>query len=253
MTLPNEEVMEMLSERFVIGSRNIEKEGHVGLSHGYACDQTAVGTTNGAGGRNVQLLVLSADETVVHALPGFWHAADLLPELRLGIELHRLHVDDTLSATAKRTMFERLHQGHLRRHGAEATRRGDWQTFDRAYELDRADKEARDTVVLDPAGPRKLKSLPELVHERLLARPFKKLADFGMDAFVDYGRPYYDNNMGLDDGRNFPRAAQVNQKRERAREKAEREAAKLAEKAAKAAKAKGEPVQAAKTGWLPGL
>lgn len=253
MTLPNEEVMEMLAERFVVGARNIEREGHVGLSHGYACDQTAVGTTNGAGGRNVQIVVMATDETVVHALPGFWHAADLLPELRLALELHRLHVEESLAPAAKLAMFEVLHKSHLRRHGEEATRRGDWQNFDRAYELARADKEVRDTVILDPAGPRKLKAIPELVHERLLARPFRKLADFDMDRFVDYGRPYYDNNMGLDDGRNFPRAAQTNQKREREREKAEREAAKVAEKEAKAAKGKNKDGKPTKPGWSPGL
>ena len=79
--------MALLAGSFVLGARNIEKDGHVGLSRGYRVDQTAVGTTNGAGGRNVQLLVLAADETVVHALPGFWHAEDLLPELRLGLSL----------------------------------------------------------------------------------------------------------------------------------------------------------------------
>ena len=61
MTLPNEEVMDLLAERFVLGARNIERERHVGLSHGYAATDTAVGTTNGAGGRNVQIVVLAAD------------------------------------------------------------------------------------------------------------------------------------------------------------------------------------------------
>lgn len=247
MTLPNEAVIEMLAEQFVIGARNIEREQHVGLSHGYACNQTAVGTTNGAGGRNVQILVLAADETVVHALPGFWHAQDLLPELQLALELHRLHRDEDLSRERKLAMFDALHRSHLRRHGEDAARRGDWQGFDRAYELERAEREVRDTVVLQADGPRRLKSIPELVHDRLLARPFEKLADFGLATFVDYGRPFYDNNAGLDDGRNFPRAAQVNAKREREREKAER-AAEKAERAARADKARaakkaGKPAQ----------
>lgn len=253
MTLPNEEVMEMLQDRFVLGSRNIEREGHVGLSHGYACDQTAVGTTNGAGGRNVQIVVLAPDDTVLHALPGFWHAEDLLAELRLALDVHRLYADEALQPAQRRTMFELLHRSHLRRYGEAATTRGDWQPFDRSFELARADKEVRDTVRVGADGKRQLKSIPELVHERMLARPFRKLADFGMEAFVDYGRPYYDNNMGLDDGRNFPRAAQANQKREREREKAEREAEKAAEKAAKAQKQGGGAPAAkpAKPGWQP--
>ena len=80
MTLPNEEVFELLRDHFVLGARNIEKDEHVGLSHGYKCTQSAVGTTNGAGARNVQLLMLAADGTVLHALPGYWHPDDLKRE-----------------------------------------------------------------------------------------------------------------------------------------------------------------------------
>ena len=43
--------------------------------------QCAVGTTNGAGGHNVQIFVLSPDGVVLHALPGFWHPEDLVREL----------------------------------------------------------------------------------------------------------------------------------------------------------------------------
>lgn len=240
MTLPNEEVMAMLRDKFIVGTRNIEREGHVGLSHGYAPTQTAVGTTNGAGGRNVQLLVLAADETVVHALPGFWHAEDLLPELRLALEVHRLHVDEEMAPAAKLAMYSALHRSHLRRYGAALQERSEWQGFDRSHELSRAQTEKRDTVVVDAAGAMTLKTIPQLVHDRLLARPFKHLADFDMESFVDYGRPYYDNNMGLDKGRNFPRAAKNNEARERElakeREKAAREADLLARRLAKAKK-----------------
>src|SRR5688500_13686309 len=97
--------MDLLRERFVVGARNIERDGHVGTSHGYSCDQAAVGTTNGAGGRNVQLLFLASDETVVHALPGFWHAQDLLPELRLALELHQLYRDDSIAPATRLAMF----------------------------------------------------------------------------------------------------------------------------------------------------
>ncbi len=226
MTLPNEEVMELLDERFVLGARNIERESHVGTSHGYSPSDTAVGTTNGAGGRNVQILVLAADRTVVHALPGFWHAEDLLAELRLALDLHKLWRDDEVSREQKLAMFPLLHRSHLRRHGAAAERRGGWQGFDQAHELMRAQNETRDTVIREGDAPPRLKSIPQLVHDRLLARPFKKLADFGMESFVDYGRPFYDNNAGLDEGKNFPRAEQANQKRERDQEKAARAAAK---------------------------
>ncbi|MEC7725147.1 MAG: hypothetical protein VYD05_06520, partial [Planctomycetota bacterium] len=67
MTLPNEDTLQFLEGRFVLCHRNIEKDDHVGMSHGYSPTQSAVGTTNGAGPRNVQFLVLAHDETVLHA------------------------------------------------------------------------------------------------------------------------------------------------------------------------------------------
>jgi hypothetical protein len=239
VTLPNEEVMELLRTKFLVGTRNIERDSHVGLSHGYACNQTAVGTTNGAGGRNVQMLVLSADETVVHALPGFWHAEDLLVELQLALEVHRLHVAEDLSPASKLAMFKVLHRSHLRRHGEGMASRSEWQGFDRAHEAQRAQTEARDTFIVARDGTKTLKSIPQLVHDRMVARPFQRLSEFGLASFVDYGRPFYDNNEGLDRGRAFPQAVKANQKREqeleKERERAALEAAK-AEKAAKAAK-----------------
>ena len=56
MTLPNDDIVQFLDGRFVLSHRNIEKDEHVGMSHGYKPTQSAVGTTNGAGPRNVQFL-----------------------------------------------------------------------------------------------------------------------------------------------------------------------------------------------------
>src|SRR5688572_5987278 len=110
--------MALLKDRFVVGFDNIERESHVGLSHGYRPNQTAVGTTNGAGGRNVQLVAMASDGTVLHVLPGFWHAEDLVPELRLALEMHRLYTDDTSKESGRNAMFTALHRSHLRRHVA---------------------------------------------------------------------------------------------------------------------------------------
>lgn len=230
MTLPNEEVMELLAERFVVGWRNIERDAHVGMSHGYRCDQSAVGTTNGAGGRNVQFVVLATDETVLHVLPGFWHAEDLLAELRLGLELHELHRSEAHTAAQKLQLFGSLHRSFLRRLPEPALERSRWQGFDAAEESQRGMTAPRDTFVQDeqgqpvrdPSGRAQLKPVVQVVHERLLAQPFRKLRDFDMEALVDYGRPFYDNNAGIDKGRTFPRAAAANQKREKELAKAER-------------------------------
>lgn len=222
--------MDLLQERFVLGFRNIERDKHVGLSHGYRDNQTAVGTTNGAGGRNVQLIVLASDETVLHVLPGFWHPEELAAELRLALEIHRLHLDDAISPTSKKAMFAALHRSHLRRHLDESSGRNGWQGFDQHAEYERNKTEKRDTFGLDENGQPQLKPIMQLVHERMMARPFKKFADFDIESFVDYGRAYYDNNMGIDKGKNFARAQQANEKRERENEKREREEAKVKRK-----------------------
>lgn len=230
MTLPNEEVKELLAERFVVGWRNIERESHVGMSHGYRCDQSAVGTTNGAGGRNVQFVVLATDATVLHVLPGFWHAEDLLAELRLGLELHELHRSEEHTAAQKLKLFASLHRSFLRRLPEATLERSRWQGFDEWEESLRGKTVARDTFALDeqgqpvcdPSGRPLLKPVVQVVHERLLAQPFRQFGDFDMEALVDYGRPFYDNNEGLDRGRAFPRAVAANKQRAKELAKAER-------------------------------
>jgi hypothetical protein len=215
----------MLNDRFVLGTCNIAREQHVGLSHGYRCNQTAVDTTNGAGGRNVQIVVLAPDETVLHVLPGFWHADDLLAELRLALEMHELHRRDGMSEESKLAMYRALHRSFVRRLPDETKARSEWQGFDRFEELERAQSEARDTVVCDANGqPVGIKPIYQVVHERLAARPLLHFDDFDMESFVDYGRPYYDNNMGIDKGREFASAERMNRKRERAQEKARKAA-----------------------------
>jgi hypothetical protein len=243
VTLPDDEVIDLLHDQFVVGWRNIHKEEHVGLSHGYKKTQTAVGTTNGAGGRNVQLIVMAADETVLHVLPGFWHPEDLASELRWAQGLHRLWLEPERSLDEKLRLLELMRRRHVRTFSADMIARSDWQGFDRWHELMRQQKEPRDTIARDDGGAPietrhgfELKPVCALVHERMAARPFRKLAEFDMETFVDYGRPYYDNNAGLDKGRSFPSAARSNEKREREKAEAEAEAAKAAAKANKGGK-----------------
>lgn len=229
MSLPHDDVLGLLRDRFVLANHDIERDQHVGTSHGYRCNQTAVGTTNGAGGRNLQILVLAADTTVVHALPGFWHPQELSAELRLALDLHRLHHDEGRSAAEKQAMFGALHQAAAR---AEETPRDGWQWFDSAEELHRASRQPRDTVRRDPngqplvgsAGQLQLKPIRQIVHDRLCAQPFPRLAEFDLEAFVDYGRAYYDNNAGIDEGRRFTRAERNDVRREKQRAKAEKAA-----------------------------
>lgn len=225
VSLPNQQVIDLLHDEFVVGWSNIQKESHVGLSHGYRCDQTAVGTTNGAGGRNVQLVVLDADGTVLHVLPGFWHPDDLVDELRFALDVHRLWHRDDLDRAQKERWFATLHKARVRGLSADTIARSAWQDFDERHELSRYSEKPRDSIALDDQGKPHVKPLCTLMHERMAARPFVALEDFDMESFVDYGRPYYDNNSWLDKGREFRAAVRANA----AREKAEaRRAAELA-------------------------
>ncbi len=224
VSLPNREVLELLQSSFVVGWTNIQKEMHVGMSHGYRCDQTAVGTTNGAGGRNLQLVVLAADGTVLHVLPGFWHPEDLVTELRFALDVHRLWQDPASTRAQKERMFAALHRQRVRNFSADTIARSAWQDFDENTELARYRMQPRDTVSLDADGTPKVKPLCVVVHERMAARPFAQFTAFDMESFVDYGRPFYDNNAWFDKGREFKAAEQANKKRQKEQAKAARAA-----------------------------
>lgn len=232
MTLPNDDVINYLDNRFILAHHNIKKEEHVGMSHGYKPTQSAVGTTNGAGPRNVQFLILASDETVLHALPGFWHAEDLVNELQLAFEINRLYLDEGKTDEQKGQMYAMLHKTHLRRYGRAAKRRGQWQGFDRWAEMNRVQFEDRDTFRKTATGELELKSVVDVIHDRMLDRRFKKLDEFDLEEFVDYGRAFYDNNRH-EKGKTFSDAAKATRKRE----------AEMAKERAKAAanKAKGSP------------
>ena len=233
MSLPNDEVLELLESEFVLGNRNIEKEEHVGMSHGYKKTQTAVGTTNGAGGRNVQIIVMATDSTVLHVLPGYWHADDLVAELKFALRLHELYRDERRSEAGKVAMFEAMHRSFVRRLSDATRGRSRWQHFDAHYEQRRSKGEYRDTFARDRSGEPvegrrglQMKPVCDLVHDRMIARPFVAYDEFDMEDFVDYGRPYYDNNMGHERGKSFAKAIQANKKRERKNEEEARKFAK---------------------------
>ncbi|MEZ5966308.1 MAG: hypothetical protein R3F56_20905 [Planctomycetota bacterium] len=201
MTLVDETVRQMLRDRFVVGWHNIWREDYVGQSHGYRRDQLAVGTTNGAGGRNMQIFVLAPDLTVVHALPGFWHPEDFAHELRLAEGLFSLWQDGQLSRQQKDDMFRAVQLAECRSRCEATVARSGWQHFDAHAERVRARSEPRDTLACvslpaDLGMVTLLKPLNVLAHERMAERPFLPFAEFDVEGFVDYGRPYYDNNAG---------------------------------------------------------
>jgi hypothetical protein len=69
-----------------------------------------------------------------------------------------------------------------------------------------------------------LKPLNVVARERMMAQPFRKLAAFDFESFVDYGRTLYDNNEGIDKGKPFEKAVQREVQREKDAEKARKAA-----------------------------
>jgi hypothetical protein len=228
ITFSNDLVLEQLRDKFVLGRGNIERELHVGLSHGYRRDQTAFGTTNGTGGRNVQMVFLAADGAVLHVLPGFWHPLDLLAELQLVHQLHGLYGSGDHAPAQKLAMAATMHRAFLRGLSGLAVDRSRWQDADALAEQARGRVVPRDTFVLDAkgqplrdkSGTAALKPLVQVVHERSMVRAFVPFGEYDIEAVVDYGTPQSDANAPHEKGRAFAGAVQKNQERERAAAKA---------------------------------
>ena len=154
----------------------------------------------------MQLFVLSPDLVVVHALPGFWHPEDLANELRFSKVMLRLWNDKSRSREQKDKMFAKLQLAEINNQSKLTTARSSWQSFDAQNEFNRMRTRARDTVIVTEAGKIKkspngmlaLKPLNVLAHERMSRRPFVPYKDFDIASFVDYGRKFYDNNIGID-------------------------------------------------------
>jgi hypothetical protein len=199
VSLPDPAVLPILERDFVLAWRNIKTEDYVGNSMGYKRDQSCVGTTNGAGGRNVQIFILSPDHVVLHALPGFWHPDDLAHELELAKVAWRLWRDESRSDADKRTMYSRIVLADLRFQDPGTYARSDWQSFDKSYQSGKIDRDTFErndlgNVKRTESGAPILKPLNVLAHQRMAARAFLPFDEFDVDAFVEYGQRYYDNN-----------------------------------------------------------
>lgn len=214
-----------LKANWVVAWHNIIKEKYVGESHGYTVDDTAIGTTNGAGPTNTQILMLSPDGVVLQALPGFWHAVDLAREMKFAKELWTVWKNPALTRAQKDTLFATMQIEAWKAQPAATAARSRWQGFDAKNEHKRmALGIARDTAMGAPVQKKlsekekaevatkmqgmngmdekvkqvALKPINQLVHERMSVRPFVKYEAFDIADFTDYGRRYYDNNKKVD-------------------------------------------------------
>ena len=224
MSLPHDSVYSQLQSDFVVGWKNIKNKSYVGRSHGYTPRQCSLGTTNGAGGKNLQIFVLSPDLTVLHALPGFWHPEDLARELRFARSLLRLWQDENRTRAQKNSMHRLLQLAEARYQPEATSARSGWQSFDQRNEPSRLRRGSRDTfrttkdgyLLADRKGQLLMKPTNVLVHERMARRPFVRFEDFDVAEFADYGNTFYDKNMRFEKKRKtFPRPRPKKKKRQR--------------------------------------
>ena len=174
-------------------------EPYAGNSGTHKPNGNAVDTTNGAGPHNIQMFIMNPDGTVVHCLPGFWNAQDLVTELQLGRKLNDLYNNHELTADLKAKQFARLQEEHIRFHPAEMTERSKLQGFDAKHEAMKPGSDfVKDKSML--AGEwgahcmQGLKTTDVVMHERMAKRPFMSYSSFDVAQFANYGTETYDKH-----------------------------------------------------------
>jgi hypothetical protein len=205
VTLANDQVLSALNRHFVCGFKNITGEPYAGKSGKHDPDSPAVLTTNGAGPHNVQLFFLDADGTVLHCLPGYWCPADFLAEMQFALALDKVYRNPNLSADAKK---KAAHDANLRAIATISSamhQRSRLQGFDAKAERKKANsdftyKPGDYHPALYTVGKGKLpknadlKTVDQVVHERMAKRPFVPYDQFDVEAFSDYGKMRYDRH-----------------------------------------------------------
>ncbi len=187
MSLSDKKVLDFLSKYFVCGWRNIKgKEHYAGKSHDHACNNPAVDTTNGAGSHNIQMLIVSPEQKVLHCLPGYWKPQALLHELKFSAKLLGILRKPRKHDNERNDEFLLAHLNHASSHTRDMRESSHLQGFDESKERKKGNsdfmREACDSV----------KTVDQVVHERMAERPFLSVHDFDIGTFVDIGKKFYD-------------------------------------------------------------
>jgi hypothetical protein len=205
VTLSNDILLNVLKKQFVCGFRNIKGEPYAGKSGKHDPDSPAVLTTNGAGPHNVQIFMLSSDGTVLHCLPGYWCPEDLVREMQFAGNLNRIWQNRTLSLERKQKLFQLANLQDIHLHPLAMRLRSHLQSFDAKEERQKSDSDFKYRLgdYHPPAvliGKRKiarqsdLKSVDQVVHERMAQRPFVGYDSFDVEKYSDYGKMRYDKH-----------------------------------------------------------
>jgi hypothetical protein len=190
VSLSQDPIIERLRERFVCGWRNIHGvEEYAGSSHSHPVDSSAVHTTNGAGGRNIQMILISPAGEVLHVLPGYWNPDALRHELDFALELAEIAARD-LPRDEKSDAFLLAHMNHAAKHDALLVRDSTLQAFDKHRE---SQKEGSDFRRQGGEGEA-IRTVDQVMHERMARRPLLSIEEFDLAAVVDYGTQFYDKH-----------------------------------------------------------
>ncbi|MGE4618294.1 MAG: hypothetical protein AAEJ04_00635 [Planctomycetota bacterium] len=187
MTLSEPKVIEKLKDNFVCGWRNIQGvETYAGKSHDHPVASSALHTTNGAGGRNVQLIFVAPSGNVLHCLPGYWDPDGLVHEMEFILELAKLESSD-LSMLEKRDQFQLAHLNHAANHSEQVVKDSSLQGFDKMKE----EKSGKSDFQRKTDGA-VMRTVDQVMHERMARRPLLSWSRFDIENVVDYGTRFYD-------------------------------------------------------------
>lgn len=188
MSLSDTKVLPLLERSFVCGWRNTEgRESYAGESNCHNVGNPAADVGNGAGGHNVQMVILSPRGRVLHCLPGYWRPDTLRDELLFALELADLETKP-MTEEARFAAFQRAHLEHALGHPARTREKSELPSFDQGHELQRESSE----FVRDEESRHGLKTVDQVVHEKMARRPFLTLEEFDLGCFVDFGLTEYD-------------------------------------------------------------
>ena len=190
MSLSQGPIRTRLKEKFICGWRNINGvEKFAGKSHSHPVCSTAVHTTNGAGGRNVQMIIISPDRDVLHVLPGYWNPDALRHELDFTLELAEIAAGEG-TVGEKNDAFLLAHMNHAAQHNDMMAKDSKLQAFDKQKESVTAGSDFR-----GQGGRRTVtRTVDQVMHERMARRPFLKIDEFDLSSVVDYGTQFYDKH-----------------------------------------------------------
>ncbi|RTZ93201.1 MAG: hypothetical protein DSY81_10725 [Bacillota bacterium] len=187
MTLSEPKLLAVLEKQFVCGWRNIQgKEAYAGKSHDHPVASTALQTSNGSGGRNVQMLFIAPSGMVLHCLPGYWDPDGMMHEIEFILELAKLEASD-LPLLEKRDQFQLSHLNHAANHSEQMVADSYLQGFDKMREEKQEGSDFRRKTDGDVR-----RTVDQVMHERMARRPFIPIERFDIGTVVDYGTRFYD-------------------------------------------------------------